>query len=81
MLTIIGGSHLAGEICSTRDKHVKNAKAPPSTYIYKTEEQLAKHTQRKREDIVFTKADARWVHHPYVDVLVITAQIANSNVH
>ena len=33
------------------------------------------------EDIVFTEADARWVHHPHADALVITARIANSNVH
>ena len=33
------------------------------------------------EDIVFTKADARWVHHSHVDALVITDRISNSNVH
>ena len=31
--------------------------------------------------IVFTEADARWVHHPHSDALVATTQIANNNVH
>ena len=35
----------------------------------------------KLGDIVFTKADANWVHHPYKDVLVVTEKIANSLVH
>ena len=33
------------------------------------------------EDLNFKQADARWVHHPHVDALVITARIANSKVH
>ena len=32
-------------------------------------------------DIVFTKADASWVHNPHENTLVITAKIANSLVH
>ena len=35
----------------------------------------------KPEDIVFTKADANWVHHPYKDFLVVMAKVANSFVH
>ena len=37
--------------------------------------------RRELEDIVFTKVDSRWVHHPHFNALVITSQIANSNVH
>ena len=33
------------------------------------------------DNIVFTHAEASWVHHPYEDALVITAEIANSLVH
>ena len=32
-------------------------------------------------DIVFTQADMSWVHNPYEDALVITAEVANSLVH
>ena len=49
--------------------------------MQKTEERHAKQAQRELEDIVFTEANARWVHHPHVDALMITAQITNSNVH
>ena len=37
--------------------------------------------QRELEVIVFIKVDARWVHHPHADALVITARIANNNAH
>ena len=33
------------------------------------------------DDIVFTHADASWVHHPHEDTLVITVEVANSLVH
>ena len=35
----------------------------------------------KPEDIVFIEPDARWVHHPYEEALVIIAKIANSLIH
>ena len=35
---------------------------------------------RELEDIVITEVDARWVHHPHTDALVIIARVANSNV-
>ena len=41
----------------------------------------AKQAWRELEDIVFKQADARWVHHPHTNALVITAQVANGNVH
>ena len=40
-----------------------------------------KSAQQELEDVVFTKAYTRWVHHPYSDAFVITARVANSNVH
>ena len=33
------------------------------------------------DNIVFTQADASWVHHPHEDALVITTEVANSLVH
>ena len=41
---------------------------------------LVGHVSRPN-DIVFTKADAIWLHYPHIDALVITIQIANSLVH
>ena len=64
-----------------RDKYVKDTKAPPPTHIYKTKESSTKHARRELEDIIFIEADVRWVHHPHADALVITARIANNNIH
>ena len=36
---------------------------------------------RDLEDVVFIEVDARWVNHPHNDALVITARVANNNVH
>ena len=33
------------------------------------------------EDIVFTQADASWVHNPHEDALVIIAKVADSLIH
>ena len=33
------------------------------------------------DDIVFAQADASWVHHPFEDALIITAEVANSLIH
>ena len=49
--------------------------------MLRTEEHPTKNTRWELEDIVFNEVDARWVHHPHVDALVIIARIANSNVH
>ena len=40
-----------------------------------------KSARRELEDVVFAEADAKWVHHPHSDALVIAARVANSNVH
>lgn len=45
------------------------------------EKQPLKSSRRDLEDIVFTEADRRWVHHPHNDALVITKKIENNNVH
>ena len=40
-----------------------------------------KSVQRELEDVVFTEADARWVHHPHSDAFVVTTWVTNINVH
>ena len=81
VLTIIGGTYLAGESCNARDQYVKDAKTLPLVRGQKTEELPTKQVQQELEDIVFTEADARWVHHPHADALVVIARISNNNVH
>ena len=36
---------------------------------------------QKRGDIIFTEANANWVHHPHEDALAVMAKIANNIVH
>ena len=81
MLTIIGGSHLAEKSCNAWDQYAKDAKVLPLVRIQKTKDRPTEQVWRELEDIVFTKADTKWVHHPHTNALVIIARIANSNVH
>ena len=41
----------------------------------------AKQTRGEAEDITFSETDARHVHHPHCDALVVKAMIANNNIH
>ena len=72
---------MAGDSHSAHDRYAKEARNPPIPHVNRTGERPAKSTQRELEDIVFTKADIIWVHHPHIDTLVITARVTNSNVH
>ena len=73
VLTIIGGLHLAKESYHTCDKYTNGAKNLALLQVHKIDVGPTKRARREFEDIVFREADARWVHHPHVDALVITA--------
>ena len=45
------------------------------------DKQPAKQFGGETDDITFSKRDARHVHHPHYDALVIKAMIANNNIH
>ena len=49
--------------------------------MHRIDECPVKSARQELEEVVFTKVDARWVHHPHSDVLVIIAKVTNSNVH
>ena len=76
MLTIIDGLHLAKESHHAHDKYATNAKNPPPVQVHRMEVNIA-----FRKDIVFREVNARWVHHPHVDALVIIARVTNNNIH
>ena len=81
VLTIIGGLHLAKKSHHACDKYAKDAKSPPLVQVHRTEIRPTKQVQRELEDIVLRDADARWVHHPHTNALVITTLVTNSNIH
>ena len=64
--------------------HVTNTQATPKippAQVHRTESRFTKQVRRELENIVFREADARWFHHPHADALVITARVANNNIH
>ena len=75
------GTYIAGESRSACDRYAKEMRTPPQIHVLRTEERLIKNARRELKDIVFIEADSRWVHHSHADALVITARVANSNVH
>ena len=72
---------MAKESHHARDNYGKDAKSPPPVQVHKTETRPTKQVWRELEDIVFREIDTRWVHHPHTGALVITTQVANSNIH
>ena len=71
VLTIIGGSHLATKSRNAQGQYTKDTKTLPLVRVQKANKRPAKQVRRELEDIVFTKANTRWVHHPHADALVI----------
>ena len=81
VLMIFGGPHIAWESQNARDKYAKEAWSATLALVHRTEECLIKSSHRELKDIVFIEANARWVHHPYSNALVIIVRMANNNVH
>ncbi|XP_074355666.1 uncharacterized protein LOC141695308 [Apium graveolens] len=79
--TIYGGD--PGMECSNRAlaKYAREARFRPLTDIHRVETRSPKVFKGESMDITFREADARWVHHPHDDVLVISIQIRTKNVH
>ena len=64
-----------------QDKYAQEVRTPPFTNLHHLAKRPPKSIKREMEDITFTDADGRWVHHPHNDPLVITTTIRNMNVH
>ena len=81
ILTVYGGPHIGGDSQQARDRYAREARTPPPANVHHLEEKPAKSSKLETEEITFTNADERWVHHPHNDPLVITTTIGNMNVH
>ncbi|XP_074362906.1 uncharacterized protein LOC141703225 [Apium graveolens] len=79
--TIYGGD--PGMECSNRAlaKYAREARFRPLTDIHRVETRPPKVFKGESMDITFRETDARWVHHPHNDALVISIQIGSKNVH
>ncbi|XP_074322718.1 uncharacterized protein LOC141659690 [Apium graveolens] len=69
--------------CSNRAlaKYAREARFRPLTNIHRVETRPPKVFKGESMDITFRETDARWVHHPHNDALVISIQIGIKNVH
>ncbi|XP_074374110.1 uncharacterized protein LOC141714492 [Apium graveolens] len=72
-----------GMECSNRAlaKYAREARFRPLTDIHREETRPPKVFKGESMDITFREADARWVHHPHNNALVISIQIRTKNVH
>ncbi|XP_074326858.1 uncharacterized protein LOC141664805 [Apium graveolens] len=79
--TIYGGD--PGMECSNRAlaRYAREARFRPLTNIYRVETRPPKVFKGESININFREADARWIHHPHNDALVISIQIGTKNVH
>ncbi|XP_074378132.1 uncharacterized protein LOC141719650 [Apium graveolens] len=62
-------------------RYVREARYKPLTDIHRVETRPPKIFKGESMDITFREADARWVHHPHNDAMVISLQIGTKNVY
>ena len=79
--TIIGGPFVGGQGRSAMKRYVREPRGSPLTNVCHLSERPPKMFKRETMDITFTEGDARTVHHPHSNALVVTAVIGNVNVH
>ena len=78
---IFEGHHKVGNGPPVQDRYSQKAKKPPQTVVHTTGSKPPVGHVPPLDDIVFTQADASWVHNSHKDALVITAKVTNSLVH
>ena len=79
--TICGGPHIGGESRNAMDRYVKEARQRPLTNVNNLSLRPPKVFKGEAADITFTEEDAKWVHHPHSDALVVNIRIGAMNVH
>ena len=64
-----------------RDKYSQKGNKPHQIVVHTTGSKPPIGYAPQPDDIIFTQADASWVHDPYEDALVITAEVVNNLIH
>ncbi|XP_074352615.1 uncharacterized protein LOC141691756 [Apium graveolens] len=70
---ILGGSHIGGDSRKAMERYAREAKDKPLTNV--------NHLSQRSPELFERKADAKWVHYPHTDALVIKMKIGTVNVH
>ncbi|XP_074346402.1 uncharacterized protein LOC141685184 [Apium graveolens] len=78
---ILGGSHIDGDIRKVMDRYAREAKDKHLTNVNHLSQRPPELFEREADDIVFRENDAKWVHYPHMDALVIKMKIGKVNVH
>ncbi|KAL8102954.1 hypothetical protein AgCh_027474 [Apium graveolens] len=78
---ILGGSHIGGDNRKTMDRYAQEAKDKPLTNVNHLSQRPPELFEREVDDILFRENDAKWVHYPHTDALVIKIKIGTVNVH
>ncbi|XP_074374144.1 uncharacterized protein LOC141714528 [Apium graveolens] len=79
--TIYGGDPVMEYSNRALAKYAREARFRPLTDIHRVETRPPKMFKGESMDITFRETDARWVHHPHNNALVISIQIGTKNVH
>lgn len=79
--TIVGGPHNACDSNKAMERYAKEAKTMPMTNVNRLDQRPPKLFRGESADITFTEEDAKWVHYPHNDALVVTIGIGIMNVH
>ncbi|XP_074351902.1 uncharacterized protein LOC141691053 [Apium graveolens] len=78
---ILGGSHIGGDSRKAMDRYSREVKDKPLTNINHLSQRPPELFQKEADNIVFRENDAKWVHYPHIDALVIKMKIEMVNVH
>ncbi|KAK1388756.1 hypothetical protein POM88_016934 [Heracleum sosnowskyi] len=79
--TTFGGHHLGGDSNNALERYAREERHKPLTSVNSLELKPPKLFKGESVDITFTEEEARWVHHPHNDALVVAIQIGPMNVH
>ncbi|XP_074363093.1 uncharacterized protein LOC141703467 [Apium graveolens] len=75
---ILGGSHIGGDSRKAMDRYAREAKDKPLTNVNHLSQRPPELFEREVDDIVFKENDAKWVHYPHTDALVIKMKIGTA---
>ena len=75
------GPHIVGELRRVQERYAQAANEPPLNEVFRIQKRPLKKFRGEDDDITFSEEDAREVHHPHNDPLVVIAMIGNLNVH
>ncbi|XP_074344533.1 uncharacterized protein LOC141683651 [Apium graveolens] len=78
---ILGRSHIGGDSRKAMDRYAREAKDKPLTNVNHLSQRPPELFEREADDIVYKENDAKWVHYPHTDALVIKMKIGTVNVH